>query len=77
MCYFVFNVLGVITHAAAYADLLQRHIQKEDNVCYTYAQRMLSNAEKNQIDAETKAFEEEAEQNGILQKYLAWLDMRG
>ncbi len=38
---------------------------------------MLSNAEKNQIDAETKAFEEEAEQNGILQKYLAWLDMRG
>lgn len=70
------NKLGVITHAAAYVDLLQRHIQKEDNVCYTYAQRMLSNAEKNQIDAETKAFEEEAEQNGIPQKYLAWLDAR-
>ncbi len=70
------NKLNIITHAAAYADLLKRHIQKEDAVCYTYAQRTLSNAEKEQIDEQTKAFEEKAEQNGIQEKYLTWLNAR-
>ncbi len=70
------NRLSIITHAAAYADLLQRHIQKEDNVCFTYAQRMLSSAEKNQIDEQTKIFEKKAEQDGVQNKYLTWLDER-
>ena len=70
------NKLNIITHAAAYADLLQRHIQKEDNVCYTYALRMLSTADKTQIDEQTRAFEEKAQQSGIQKKYLSWLDAR-
>lgn len=68
------NKLNIITHACAYADLLQRHIKKEDTVCYTYAQRILSNTEKNHIDEKMRAFEENAEQNGIQKKYLKWLD---
>lgn len=68
--------LSILTHAAAYADLLQRHISKEDDVCYAYAQRMLSKECKLQIDEETKAFEEKAQQEHIQQKYLAWIAAR-
>ncbi len=34
--------LAVITHAAGYVDLLQRHIEKENAVCFPYALRLPS-----------------------------------
>ena len=68
--------LAILTHAASYADLLQRHINKENEVCYTYAQRLLSEECKKQIDEETKTFEEKAGQEHIQEKYLAWIAKR-
>lgn len=68
--------LDILAHAAAYADLLQRHIQKEDEVCYTYAERLLSDENKTRIDAETRDFEKKAEQEHIQEKYLAWIAQR-
>lgn len=68
--------LDILAHAAGYADLLQRHINKENEVCYTYAQRMLSEECKALIDEQTKAFEEKAEQDGVQKKYLTWLEKR-
>lgn len=68
--------LDIITHAASYADLLQRHIDKEDTVCYTYALRTLPEECKTQIDEQTSEFEKKAEQDGIPEKYLTWLEKR-
>ncbi len=68
--------LRILTHAAGYADLLQRHIGKEDAVCYTYAERLLSEECRKLIDEQTKAFEEKARQEHIQEKYLSWIDKR-
>lgn len=65
--------LDIITHAAAYADLLKRHIEKEDSVCYTFAARMLSEEDKKLINEETERFEEESRKNGVQSKYETWL----
>lgn len=67
------NILAIITHAAGYADLLKRHIDKENEVCYTFAERMLSEQDKSLINEETKSFEIEQKKNVIQEKYLTWL----
>lgn len=69
--------LDIVAHAASYVDLLQRHIEKEDTVCYTYALRTLSEECKRQIDEQTREFEKKAEQDGVQEKYLTWLEKRG
>lgn len=68
--------LAILTHASSYAELLQRHINKENDVCYTYAERLLSEESKTLIDRQTKAFEEKAGKEHIQEKYLAWIDKR-
>lgn len=65
--------LSIITHASGYADLLKRHIEKEDAVCYTFADRMLSAEDKECINEETKQFEIDEEINEVQKKYLSWL----
>ena len=50
--------LEILTHAAGWANLLQRHIEKENNAVYTFAKRMLPSDVLKQIDAESEAFEE-------------------
>lgn len=66
--------LNIISNAAGYTDLLKRHIEKEDAVCYSFAIRMLSDEDKKQIDEETVQFEKEAEQNEVQEKYISWLE---
>lgn len=68
--------LGILTHAAAYADLLQRHIEKENEVCFPFAKRLLSDESKARIDAETRDFEKKAQQEHTQEKYLAWIGQR-
>lgn len=65
--------LAVITNASGYADLLKRHIEKEDAVCYAFAIRMLSDANKQLIDQETRLFEQEEEEKEIQDRYILWL----
>ena len=67
------NLLDVITNASSYADLLNRHAEKEDNAVYTFAMRSLSKEAMETVDKETKALEDEAMKNGIQDKYLSWL----
>lgn len=69
--------LDIITHAAGYADMLERHIEKENNACYSYAQRALSEEDKERIDEQTRDFEKQAEQNGVQEKYVAYFEKRG
>ena len=65
--------LDIITHAAGYADMLERHIEKENNACYSYAERALSKEDKERIDEQTRCFEKQAEQSGVQKKYVAYL----
>lgn len=65
--------LDIITHAAGYASLLKRHIEKEDGAVYTFAERMLSEDDKKLVNEETKQFEEEASNNHIQEKYTEML----
>ncbi len=66
----------IIIHAGAYVDILQRHIEKENAVCYAYALRMLSQEDKNRIDERIRRFEKQAQEEGVQEKYLAWLKER-
>jgi hemerythrin-like domain-containing protein len=68
--------LDILSHAAGYAELLQRHINKENEVCYTYAERLLSEECKALIDEQTKSFEEKAHKEHVQEKYLAWIEQR-
>ena len=67
------NKLDIVSNASGYADLLKRHIEKEDTACYTFALRMLSDEDKKQIDEETVQFEDDAKKNGVQEKYVSWL----
>lgn len=70
------NKLAIITNASGYADLLKRHIEKEDAVCYSYALRTLSDEDKKYIDEETKKFEANEKMDGVQKKYISWLSKR-
>ncbi len=65
--------LEIISNASGYANLLRRHIDKEDSVVYTFAERSLSEQLKAQIDSETKEFEKKSEKEGIQEKYISMI----
>lgn len=65
--------LDIITNAGGYCNLLKRHIDKEDQVVYTFAERMLSDEWKNTVNDQTHAFEDESENAELKQKYEAWI----
>jgi hemerythrin-like domain-containing protein len=67
------NKLDIITNASGYANLLRRHIEKEDTTVYPFALRALSEEDKKLVDEETVQFEQEARDNGIQDKYISWL----
>lgn len=67
------NKLDIITNASGYANLLRRHIEKEDSTVYTFALRALSDEDKKLVDEETIRFEQEARENGIQDKYVSWI----
>ena len=65
--------LQILTEAMAYANRLQQHVEKENNVVYPLADRGLSDDIKNKID--TTVHEMEAEEGPDFAKgYLALLD---
>lgn len=50
--------LDIIANAISYTNLLERHIYKEDNVIYKFAQRELKEETMNLINSECVDFEE-------------------
>lgn len=66
--------LDVIANAISYTHLLYRHIDKEDNVAYVYAQRNLSADTVKHLNQECSEFEQNA---GSKQKYLDYIDELG
>ncbi len=64
--------LDVIANAVSYTNLLDRHINKEDNVVYKFAQRELKNEVIDNINEECANFENE--NNSIKDENLAILE---
>ena len=68
------SVLDIIANAISYTHLLERHINKENELVYTFAQRNLSLKIMSEIDSDCEKFEEDAESNGVQQRCLSILD---
>lgn len=65
--------LDVIANAVGYANHLTRHIAKEDQVVYTYAEKQLEKEVIEAVNQQTKEFEEEATKQGVQVRYLNML----
>ena len=66
-------LLDVITNMVGYTKLLKRHIDKENAVVYTYAEKHLPEAALAGADASMEMIEKQAETEGIQKKYLSVL----
>ncbi|WP_368488814.1 hemerythrin domain-containing protein [Clostridium sp. BJN0013] len=66
--------LDVIANAVSYTHLLNRHIDKEDNVVYSFAKRTLSEEILNKFNMECHEFEEEMNRAGVQNKYIQILE---
>ena len=64
--------LDLIANAVSYAQLLERHIDKEDRVIYKYAARELETIILNLVDEECREFEEK--NNDVKKRCLIILD---
>ncbi|GFP74884.1 hemerythrin domain-containing protein [Clostridium fungisolvens] len=62
--------LDVIANAISYANLLDRHIDKEDKIVYKFAKNNLSGETLASINKKCEDFEINAENSGIQNKYL-------
>ncbi len=62
--------LDVIANAISYTHLLHRHIDKEDAVVYTFAEKQLKPDTLNHVNIECKDFEEEMKLEKVQEKYL-------
>lgn len=65
--------LGIIAGAAGYANLLERHILKENEVIYPYAEKKLSDEIWSSINERVKDFENIASQQNVQEDYLQLL----
>jgi len=65
--------LGMIAGASGYAVLLKRHIGKENEVIYPYAEKSLSKEILESVDERVRVFEEEATEQGVQEHCLGIL----
>jgi len=66
--------LDIIANTICYGDLLTRHIDKENNVIYKFAERMLPDEVKEEIDKKSEEVDREAKENQVQEKYLRLLE---
>ncbi|MEG0773297.1 hemerythrin domain-containing protein [Clostridium sp.] len=62
--------VDIIANSVGYADLLERHIAKEDDVVYKFAENKLSKGTLDKLDEECSDFELKAEGEKLQNKYL-------
>lgn len=66
--------LDILVHAGAYADLLTRHIEKENEVVYPYAKKNLTKGVLRTVDEWVRDFENEADKEKVQESYLYLLN---
>lgn len=62
--------LDLIASAISYTHLMYRHIDKEDNAVYTYAENHLSKETWEELEEACHKFEVEAEKNQVQARYI-------
>ncbi len=65
-----FAKIDVIANAVGYTNLLDKHIDKEDDAVYTFAKNQLDASILKTIDEECEAYEKEKFNEGTQKKYL-------
>lgn len=66
--------VDVIANAVAYTDLLDRHIDKEDDTIYPYGEKNLAEESLAEVEAEMEQLEQKGTAAGVQDKYLEILD---
>ncbi len=66
--------VGIIAGAVGYANHLTRHIEKENNAVFKFAEKNLPPEVLESVDELVRGFEKEAEENAVQEKYLGILD---
>ncbi len=66
--------LDIIANAIGYANLLDRHIEKENTAMYRFAENMLEKDDKEFIEIEAEKIEEKALKDGLQEKYIRLLE---
>lgn len=68
------SLIRGIANAIGYCDLLNRHINKEDNAIYNFAKRSLSEDLINKIEKSCSEVEPEAEEKNTQNNYIRVLN---
>ena len=66
--------LDVIANLICYADLLDRHIEKENTAMYRFAETSLSDEAKIYVEEEARAIEHKASADGVQDRYIKLLE---
>lgn len=62
--------LNILAEAAGYANLLQRHIDKENQAVYAFAEKNLPEGVRQEIDERVREFEISTENQGVTDHHL-------
>lgn len=65
--------LDIIANAISYTHLLHRHIDKEDKVVYTFAEKNLAKDTLEKLHSQCEQIEQEAKRKNLQEKYLAMI----
>lgn len=66
-----YSKMQILSNAVCYGNLLKRHIDKENNAVFTFAEKQLNEEVLKQVDSETAIFEdEEKEQREFYENWL-------
>ncbi len=65
--------LEIVANAVGYANLLIRHVDKENQVIYPYAQRSLESSVLESVDERVKIFEKDATTQKVQDRYIEML----
>ncbi|MBW9145781.1 hemerythrin domain-containing protein [Clostridium sp. CM028] len=66
--------VDIIANSVCYADLLTRHIDKEDKLIYTFARRALSQVDMEGVNVSCENIELEATKNQLQKEYISVLE---
>lgn len=66
--------LDIIVNATAYTYLINRHIDKEDSVVFSFGEKNLSKESRDVVDRMTNELEEKALAEGVQDKYISMLE---
>ena len=66
--------IDVIANAVGYANHLARHIKKEDELVYTFAEKELESEILDRVNSQTEVFEKEADEKGVQKHYVEILE---